>query len=214
MTSSDSPSNNIDEWISAIQSKSPTTSTPTYHEGSIIRDLVLEYSQERQEIQWDKILENARRDGLLKNKPISESSQLPHASPSKLRHLIASNQSWILLVASVAILTTSIYALLPKMNDEPQNNGLANTMGGGSAKKFIYVENGQTPKAVAEKIELLFKTHQVGYQRVNASAGRVQFIARIPENSPARGELEKLGIPSSALSESEEFSNFILMPAR
>ena len=214
MTSFDSPSNNIDEWISAIQGKSPIISTPTYHEGLIIRDLILKYSQERQEIQWDKVLENAHHDGLLENNLILESSQLPHAIPSKIRYLTASNKSWILLIASVAILTTSIYVLLPKMNDEPRNNGLANTMGGGTAKQFIYVGNEQTPKSIAEKIELLFKTNQVGYTRVNASEGRVQFIARIPANSPARGELEKLGIPSSALSESEEFSDFVLVPTK
>ena len=214
MISSESSSNNIDEWISGLQEKPSaisTPSTPTYHEGSIIRDLIFECSQERQKIQWNKILENAQRDGLLTNYPMPTNSEIHSTIPKKLRQLTASNQSWILWVASIAIIGTSIYVLLPTINHELPHNGLANTMGGGATKQLIYIENGQTPKSIAEKIELLFKNHQVGYQRVNTSDGRVQFIARIPENSPVRKELEKLGIPPSALSEYEEFSDFVLI---
>lgn len=227
--------NDFDHWIAGLQGKSAPISNlpppPAYKEGHLIRNLVLECAQERQEKQWNKVLEEARHNGLLEiNVPPSfipiQPPLLP-IPPSRLRNWVASNEPRFLWVASVAILmTTAAYLWISKTeNTSPTNlsnpfshEGLQNMRGGSQAVQFIRVPKGETPQTMIPKIEEIFNHYSIKYyDPFQTKDGRVQFIAMISYHSTVRKELEKIGIKIIIEKESKTdvdvFINFVLIPA-
>lgn len=221
--------NDFDHWIAALQGKPASTHdpvSPAYQEGHLIRNLVLECAQERQEKQWNRVLEEARHKGLLEanleetNLPPTPTQSPP---PSRLRDWVASNEPRFLWVASVAVLLTAgTYLWISKTENSSTANvsnpfsheGLQNMRGGSQSVQFIRVPKGETPKTMIPKIEAVFNNYDIKYyDPFSTKDGRVQFIAILSSNSPAMADLEKIGVKLNTQKESGSFVNFVLIPA-
>lgn len=214
----------IDEWIAGLQKTPLSSPSPEHHEGTMIRDLVQEYAQERQKKHFDKLLEDIRQSGLLeieKNNPLPQSTIIHNPLPSIE---IASNEPRFLWVAaSMVILVSAIgigtYLFLSQSSNDSVPNayysteGLVRMRGASQEPQFIPVPKGKTTKQVAVQVQEILERHNISHEPpFEASGGRIQFLAIIPHDSPAREELKRMGVDVAVNSNEENFIvNFVLI---
>lgn len=194
-----------DLWLAGCkgQALSPDQQNSIHHtEGSLIRSLFYSRLHEQSERKgmpaptdaseqrhWQSILEQVRREGGF----VLSSPQNPaQATNLGLWRAIASNHHWFALVASVAVLAVGL-SLFMQQHEITQDDGPVVMRGDETAQRIAAKPN-QTAGQLTAQIEAVLQQHQLAYRRTELAGGGVQIQAKVPMNSPARQELQALGV--------------------
>lgn len=179
-----------------------------YAEGQLVRSLIhghLEAQREQKNLpmpselteqqHWQRILGYIRQEGMFASepKPVPK-QQIQHLSRLGLGRLvnIASNQHWFALVASVGALAVGV-SLFVQQQEYAQGDD-AIVMRGVEDAQRIAVGDGQSAQVFAEQIEAVLQRHKLPFRRMNLDNHSVQIQAKVPLVSPARRELETMGV--------------------